>query len=234
VLFAPLMLTMALYAPGGRRKIWYSGVFLVSCAALLMTYSRGGWLSLVVALGVMLLCLGPRWVPLCIAALVLLAPFLPANILNRLLTIFNTGDSSIYTRAYIYSAMAGLIALYPVFGVGLGPAAVRHGIAVTGVYRATATFGHGHNTFLQIWAEMGIFGLIAFIGSAAVAVRGGLQLRRAEDPILRAAGVGSACGLCASLFFGITDYAWSYPRVMVLFWFVFALGHACRRLQKAG
>ncbi|MGI6029193.1 MAG: O-antigen ligase family protein [Candidatus Heteroscillospira sp.] len=237
VLFAPLMLTMALYAPKGRTRLWYLLVFGLSCLALLMTYSRGGWLSLAVGMAVLVLVLGPRWVPLCMVACVCAVPFLPDSILNRLLTIFNSGDSSIYTRAYIYSAMGRLISNHPLFGVGLGAAAVRHAVYAENVYEAKALFIHGHNIYLQIWGEMGVFALIAFLGTMAFAVRGGLQLRSEEDGIVRAVGVGVACGLCASLFFGITDYAWSYPRVMVLFWFVFALIPAARRvrnIQEAG
>ena len=183
-------------------------------------------------LGVLLLALGPRWVPLCMVLCVCALPFLPSSILNRLLTIFNGADSSIYTRAYIYSAMGRLIARHPLFGVGLGAAAVKHAVYAEGVYEAKAIFVHGHNIYLQIWGEMGVFALMAFLGSMAFAIRGGLQLRRRPEGVLRAVGVGMACGLCASLFFGITDYAWSYPRVMVLFWFAFALIPAALRLKN--
>ncbi|MGE4353199.1 MAG: O-antigen ligase family protein [Oscillospiraceae bacterium] len=232
VLFTPMMLTMALYTPGGGKKLWYLTVFGLCCMALLMTYSRGGWLSLAFGLGILLLALGPRWVPFCMVICVLALPFLPDNILNRLLTIFNTADSSIYTREYIYSAMGRLIALYPIFGAGLGATALKHAINATGVYEAKALFIHGHNIYLQIWGEMGVFALIAFLGSMAFAVRGGLQLRRESDPIIRAVAVGASCGLCGSLFFGITDYAWSYPRVMVIFWFVFALIPAAMHIKN--
>lgn len=237
VLFAPIMLAMALYAPGSWSKLWYLLVFAVSCMALLMTYARGGWLSLAVGLGIFMLTVGPRWVPLCILICVVALPFLPDSILNRLLTIFNSADSSIYTRVYIYSAMGRLVGMYPLFGVGLGASALKHAIEATGVYEAKALFVHAHNIYLQIWGEMGIFALIAFIGSMAFALRTGLGQRKNEDGVIRAVSVGASCALCASLFFGITDYAWSYPRVMVMFWFVFALIPAANRLknnQEAG
>ena len=232
VLFAPLMLCMALYAPGGIRKLWYLGVFGLCSLALIMTYSRGGWLSLAFGLGIMLMSLGPRWVPLCVVLCICCIPFLPDSILNRLLTMFNSGDSSIYTRGYIYTAMGRLIGLYPIFGVGLGAAAVKHAIEANAVYEAEALFVHGHNIYLQIWGEMGVFGLIAFLGSMVFAVRTGLGMAKNADPILRGIAVGAACSVCGSLFFGITDYAWSYPRVMVMFWFVFALIPACVRLRN--
>lgn len=233
VLFIPLMFMMALYARGGAKKLWYLAVFGVSCVALLMTYARGGWLSLVVGLGVLLLTVGPRWVPLCMLAVVAAIPLLPDSILNRLLSIFNSNDSSIYTRAYIYSAMGRLVTRYPIFGVGLGAAALKHAVEATGVYEAEALFIHAHNIYLQIWGEMGIFALFAFLLSMAFAIRSGLKLKTAENPTVRAVAVGAACGLCASLFFGITDYAWSYPRVMVIFWFVFALIPAAVRANNS-
>ncbi len=232
VLFAPLMLAMALFEKGGAKKLWYALVFLVSCAALLMTYARGGWLSMALAMGVMLLALGPRWVPLCMVAAPLAVPFLPSNILARLLTMFGGGDSSIYTRSYIYTAMRRLIENHPIFGVGLGADAVRDTVYAEGVYEAEALFIHGHNIYLQIWAEMGVFALAAFVIAMAFAVRAGLRLSRDSDPTLRAVGVGAGCALCGSLFFGITDYAWSYPRVMMLFWLLFALIPAAARLRN--
>ena len=232
VLFAPLMFCMALYAPGGLKKLWYLGVFSLCGLALIMTYSRGGWLSLAFGLGMVLLALGPRWVPLCVVVGICCIPFLPDSILNRLLTMFNSGDSSIYTRGYIYTAMGRLIKLYPLFGVGLGATALKHAIEANCVYEAEAMFVHGHNIYLQIWGEMGIFGIAAFVGAMAFAIRSGLQMVKIDDPILKGVGVGTACSLCGSLFFGITDYAWSYPRVMVMFWFVFAFIPACVRLKN--
>ena len=232
VLFLPIMLTMALFEKGGLKKLWYLAVFAAGAAALLMTYARGGWLSIAASLGVMLLALGPRWTPLCVTGAAAAVPFLPDNILNRILSMFAGGDSSIYTRTYIYTAMRRLIENHPLFGVGLGADAVRNAVYAEHVYDAEALFTHGHNIYLQIWAEMGVFALIAFVCAMAFAVRAGLQLRSDSDATLRAVGVGAACALCGSMVFGLTDYAWSYPRVMVLFWFVFALIPAAVRLKN--
>lgn len=232
VLFAPLMLTMALYSRRGIGTLWYFGVFCLSSLALIMTYSRGGWLSLAVSLAVLVLIYAPRHVPLAILACVCAVPLLPDSILNRLLTIFSGGDSSIYTRVYIYSAMRGIIEQFPIFGAGLGAATLKHMVVSTGVYEATAVFSHGHNIFLQIWGEMGLVGFVTFLGTCAYAIRAGIQTKNCGNPVITAVAVGTASALCGSLFFGITDYAWSYPRVMVMFWFALALIPAAVSLKN--
>lgn len=225
VFFAPLMLCMALYSKRTLERLAYLAVFLLCGLALLMTYSRGGWLSLAFAIFVMMLFLCPRWVPLvalvCIAAI----PFLPDNILHRLLTIFNFSDSSTYTRGYIYSAMLKIIGRHPLFGVGIGADSLRYSIKCAEVYKAEALFIHGHNIYLQIWAESGIFALIAFLGSMFGTMRGGRRALKSASPSgpIRGIIVGCISGLSGALLFGITDYAWSYPRVMILFWFLFSL-----------
>ena len=225
VFFAPLMLCMAIFGERPLERLAFLGVFALCCVALLMTFSRGGWLALAFAIFVLMLLLCPRWVPLVILVGLLALPLLPDSILLRLLSVFNFSDSSTYTRGYIYSAMLKIIGQNPIFGVGLGAESLRYSIKCAEVYLAEALFIHGHNIYLQIWAESGIFALISFLGSMFFAMRGGRRafVRSEGRTPLRGIIVGCISGLSGSLIFGITDYAWSYPRVMVMFWFLFAL-----------
>ncbi|MBR4057714.1 MAG: O-antigen ligase family protein [Oscillospiraceae bacterium] len=238
VFFAPLMLCLAIFSKKTLERLAFLAVFLLCALALVMTYSRGGWLALAFSVFVLMLFLCPRWVPfvalLCVAAL----PLLPANILNRLLSIFNFSDSSTYTRGYIYSAMGNLILRHPIFGVGIGADTLRQSVQQSGVYVAKSPFVHGHNLYLQLWAESGIFALVAFFGSLFVTMRKGRRALKTQSasPFLRGVVVGCISGLSGALLFGITDYAWSYPRIMVLFWFLFALLLAAIRIieKEAG
>ncbi len=235
VLFGPLMLGMAIYAKGWPERLAFLLVFLLCGLALVMTYSRGGWLAMVFAVFVLMLFVCPRWVPLIILVGLLALPLLPSNILDRLLTVFNFSDSSTYTRSYTYSGMLHLIGRYPIFGVGLGADSVRYSIYCMHAYTAKALFVHGHNIYLQIWAESGVFALLAFLGSMFGALRAGRRawLKASNQPRLRGVVLGCISGLSGSLLFGLTDFAWSYPRVMVMFWFVFALLLAGTRLINA-
>ena len=233
VFFAPLMLAMTFYSPGTLLKICFGAVFALCCAALMMTYARGGYLALLFALFVLMLILCPKRVPFLIVLGFIAVPFLPASILNRLLSIFSASDSSTYTRGYIYSAMLGIIGKNPIYGVGLGPDALRYAIELSGVYKAQAVFIHAHNIYFQIWAEMGIFGLISFICAMFFTMRSGVRsIKKCTSPLLKGIIAGCVSGLAGSLIFGMTDYAWSYPRVMVMFWFVFAILAAAVKLSR--
>lgn len=225
VYFSPLMLCMFFFAPKVWQRLIYLLVFLLCSAALIMTYSRGGWLAYAFSMFILMCLLCPRWIPLVIAAAVFCLPFLPDTILNRLLTIFNMSDSSTYTRTYIYAAMLRIIGHSPIFGVGLGTDTVKHSIEIAGAYTAEAVFIHGHNIYFQIWAESGILGLASFLLSVFFPMREGARRikKNGTSPLLKGIIAGCVSGLAGSLFFGITDYPWSYPRVMVLFWLLFAL-----------
>ena len=53
----------------------------------------------------------------------------------------------------------------------------------------------------------------------------------------RLAALVGAAALCGAMVCGLADYLWNYPRVMCIFWFVFALTIAgikvCRRETEA-
>jgi putative inorganic carbon (HCO3(-)) transporter len=234
VLFAPIMLTMAFYSPKVWQRFGFGAVFFLCCIALMMTYARGGWLALAFAIFILMVILCPRWIPLIIALGFLAVPFLPDSIIARFLTIFSGSDSSIYTRGYIYSAMVRIIGQNPVFGAGLGAAVLKYAIEVAGVYKASAVFVHAHDIYMQIWGESGIFALISFLIAIYLPLRSGVRsIKKHPSSMLKGILAGCISGLSGSLFFGLTDYAWSYPRVMVMFWFVFAILCAAVKLSKS-
>ena len=109
--------------------------------------------------------------------------------------------------------------------MGLGNDVVKIRIAEAGVYKAQAVYVHAHNIYLQIADEMGIFGVIAFVGSMVSGIKSGIKAvaRKRADGEHRLIISGLVSGLAGVLLNGLVDYPWSYPRVMVIFWIVFAL-----------
>ena len=232
VYFIPLSASMIFYSPTWREKFFFLMVTGVAGLALLLTGSRGGWLSLAVSFLILALCLCPRWVPLFIVLAFLALPFLPDIITARIMSIFN-GDSSVSSRNYIYSAVARLLEDNWLLGVGLGTSALKRGIAYYDVYYATFPFVHAHNILLEIWAESGIIAAGAFICTICASFVKGLAARkRAKTPLLKAIIAGAIAGLTGSMVFGLTDYAWTFPRIMVLFWFLFAILYTAIKLTR--
>jgi len=233
VLFTPLMAAMIFGAKTWRQRLLFGAAAATSLVALVMTYSRGGWLSIAFAVFVLMLLLCPKWVPLLILVAVAALPFLPANITNRLLTIFVGGDTSISSRNYIYSAMIRLLKENWVLGVGLGTHALKRGVLYYGTYFAEFPFVHAHNILLEVWGESGIFAAISFVMTMFTAFREGYRARkRAKTPFLRLAAAGGVAGLAGSMLFGLTDCAWVFPRVMVLFWALVGILYCSIKLSK--
>ena len=233
VFFTPLMLSMGFYAPRTREKLFFFSTASLGAVALLLTYCRGSWVAFAFAVFILMAILCPRWIPLVIVIGVVIVPFLPQSILNRILTIFNSSDSSISSRSYIYSAVIKIIAKNPIFGVGLGSNTLKYAIESASVYNAHFPFIHAHNIYLEIWAESGIFALTAFCFALYHRMRKGIRrIAYGTSPLLKGIIAGCVSGLSGSLLFGITDFAWGYPRVMVLFWFLFALLCSANKLSK--
>ena len=234
VLFAPVMLAMFCYSPKLWQRLVFGLAFLLSSACLIMTYTRGAWVAWLVSIFVFILAVRPKAAPWLAALGLVCVPLLPQSVLARFLTIFS-GDSSINSRAPIYMAIVRLIKRNLVFGVGLGSTTLRRVVNTSGYYTGYAYFVHSHNQFTQIWGESGIFALVSYCFASFFPIKRGVRTGadRRNVPVTRAVAIGSAAGLLGSILFGLTDYIWSYPRIMLLYWLLFGLMLAAVKLGKA-
>lgn len=233
VLLIPIAVGLFL---GAGKKFWRV-VGLVSALfgafALIMSYSRACWGGLAFAAVVFVFMWNRKLIPVLIVVCIVAIPFLPGAILTRILTIFNSNDTSIASRIPLYEAALKMIAIRPVAGAGLGTDAVRHAITELGLYLGTNDYVHSHNTFLELWLETGLLGLLTFLASMVHAVKRGVKacsLPNTSQP-MRLLTIGCISGLCGSLLSGLVDYIWNYPRVMFIFWFVAALLLAAIKLS---
>lgn len=233
IFFLPLVLALVFCS-----KRWYNvlaalGVFCMGVGVVLMTYSRASWIGLAVSLLLFVFLWKPKLLPGLILLGIACIPLLPDTILNRIMTITNLKDTSTSSRFPLYEAALALIRQSPVTGAGLGTDAVKEYISVHNLYHARAPFVHSHNIYLQIWVEQGILGLLAFLGtmlwgykSAAAAIKGKVS-RQAKFITLAGASAIAGAMVC-----GMADYLWNYPRVMCMFWYLFAVTAAGIKVCK--
>ncbi|MBR5534650.1 MAG: O-antigen ligase family protein [Ruminiclostridium sp.] len=237
--FAQVLLLLIPVAVGLMlgSKSW-GGRFLGLCAtgagciAIIMTYSRASWLGLAFAAAVFVLLWNRKLIPLAILVVCVAIPFLPENITNRLLTIFDSSDTSTSSRFPLYYAAGEFLTIRPLLGAGLGADAVRSAINDLNLYHGFDKFVHCHNIYLQVWCETGLFGLLTFVGGIFWTVKKGVKavFRSACDNSVRLIIIGGASALMGSMLCGMADYLWNYPRVMLVFWFVCAIVLAGIRL----
>ena len=158
---------------------------------------------------------------------VLAVPFLPTTVLNRILTITNTADSSTSSRVPLYQAALAVIRRSPITGAGLGTAATQAYIRSLNLYHGKAPFVHSHDFYLEVWIQMGILGVVGFVGSMLWNIKNAARAARHTGPSVgRTVAVAAASAMCGAMICGIADFLWNYPRVMCIFWFTFAMAIA--------
>jgi O-antigen ligase len=206
----------------------------VSVAAIGFTYSRSGWIGLAGAVVLFFAFQNWRLVPLLLLVGIVAVPFLPTSIYNRVLTIGNLQDTSTRYRFYIYEATGNLLRDHGLRGVGLGSDVMK---TVFQQYPPMPDGNypiHTHNNYLQMWGEVGLFGLLAYLalilGQLKAGVRAYVQSTDRRVKRMLSAAVSALCGI---LVISLAEYTWFYPRNMFLFWFLFGVIAVCVKLAHA-
>ena len=103
------------------------------------------------------------------------------------------------------------------------------------IYHEHAPYVHAHNFYLQVWIETGLLGLFSFLATLLTTLRAVVcQSDRCADSDARTIACAGAASLAGAMICGMGDYLWNYPRVMVMFWFVFAMTLTGLKLMKDG
>ena len=226
----PFVVAMVVTTRSDTKRIILAGVVFLCVVAFALTYSRSGYLALMAGLGVFVLMSAPRLVPIGIVLMLLAIPFIPASITERLLTLGQ--DTSSQYRFLIWQGTLRMIENFWVQGIGMGPEAfirIYRGYAHPLAWNAM----HAHNMFLNIMAHSGIGALVAFLaylfGLFRHGIRAHLHSVDREFKIYMAAGIGA---LTAFVVFGMAEYVWFYPRVMLVFWLMAGIISAMVKVKE--
>lgn len=172
-----LLLTRLLGDPVGSRGRWcWRWAALASInIALLGSYTRGAWVALVAAVTVLVLVRAPKLVLAYLPLGVLIVLLAPVPLVRRMISIGDLQDPSNYDRLCMLEAGLNMVAERPLFG--LGPEMVERRYPI---YRPPSAprfdIPHLHNSFLQLAAERGIPGLLAYLAMTAASLR--VMIRR--------------------------------------------------------
>ncbi len=202
--------------------------------AMATTYSRAGYMAFAAIFGLFVLFINWKLVPAVLVLGIVMIPFLPDSIYYRLVSIVQ-GDSSISSRSYTYNSAIKLITENWSLGIGLGTDVVQKTANSYSYYSNGYKFIHSHNTFMQIWVEMGALGLLAFLGTVSNWFKRSsawiIDKRCPRD--LRNIILAGVTAIIGELIFGLVDYVWFYPRVMLIFWAVVSVTISAVRLASS-
>lgn len=212
----------------------------VNLICLVLTFSRGGWIGLVLG-GLLLLglilhywslrfsVLWRRWaLPLLLGgstAVVMLAVLSVGSLRDRALSLFvGREDSSNNFRLNVWHAVLQMIRDRPILGIGPGNEAFNHVYPLYQEARYTAL--SAYSIILEVMVEGGIFGFLAFAWMVFMVFQQGWQhlqrLRQHQHPQgywLMAA----LAGMVGILGQGIADTVMYRPQISTLWWLMIAL-----------
>lgn len=157
-LLLPFAIVLVMVSKGVARWIY---LFCAAAMAIgvLVTFSRGGFLGLIALSGVLLWKLGRgrRFKTLLVTAVVcgLMFGVMPGGYANRITTIFNIEDDktgSAQERRALMELAARMAIRRPIVGIGMG------NFHIYSIHEKEA-----HNAYLEIAAELGVIGLLAYL-----------------------------------------------------------------------
>jgi len=171
-----------------RRVCWVA--VALTCVTVVCTVSRGGFLTMCV-IGMMIFNkLKRSFLPwIIVGVLAAIVPFvLPEDVKERLATLKDPEqEESAAGRLYAWKIGMKMVADKPFFGVGFEGflSNFRRYDPIRARPTGVKSIRVAHNTYVQVWAELGTFALISFFGMLISSL---LSLRRTRKRTLARGG----------------------------------------------
>ena len=200
-IFFLICLSRLLFDDGTYDKVFWTAWFVCFSVGLLFCFSRGVWLSVVVAVGFMLMQLGRgvthKKIMFIGAACLLLfvclnLPGVYNIIIERITSAVDISYASNRARLLRWGQAVVMFLENPILGRGYGAFAMLYeeDVALVGSYTAQYQLG-AHSEYLQVMAELGIVGLGVWIWLNVAFLHYGFRaLRTLEDGFYRAIVIG--------------------------------------------
>lgn len=231
VLFLPVS---AVFAATRKKPLW-SLLLCISlalpAAALVMTYSRSGWISIVLAAFVYVWLRNKKLIPALILVGIAAVPFLPASVMTRLSTLTSLKDSSSTHRLALWQGVLYMIRDFGFTGIGLGPKAFA---ALYPNYAQPGAELGGYHTqmlYMELIVEAGYLAFISFMWMALRQIKDIIISNRQKSGIAKLSLCACAASLIGIGFSCLVEYIWFYPRDMFAYFILFGLSFGAMRIE---
>lgn len=202
--------------------------------ALLMTYSRSCWISMLLACVVFVYYSNKKLIPafflLCVAAI----PLLPDSVMIRIASLFSE-DSSKMFRIYIWSGATGIARDYLATGIGLGPNSFAEIYPAYAHPMAEVGAPHSHMVYLELIIELGVLGFVSFMWYMLRLWKdAACSLLSSRSKLVRLVLCACLAGLVGiAVTFGV-EYVWYYPRTFFTYFILAGITTAAIRINSGG
>ncbi len=250
IIVIPLTLSLVLYSTKRLYSLIYSAFFLVQITALALTFARGGWIASIASILIFAMASikvsteNRAYILKRIGAFLVIAVLLTAGVAATKPHVFKalfipfekmqkvaSGEESefkykivtILVRLEMWKGTIDMIQSNPIFGVGLGNYWI-----VSQKYRTPNELKMdydmlkwAHNDFLQIGAETGFFGMIAFLFLLIIIFRESIKKLKTLDKSEKFIFTGFLCALAATVIHSLVSFNF-YKTVPVMYFWITA------------
>ncbi len=225
LLIFPLALSNFLYENDEyAEKAFYALVSIFTVITIVLTFSRGIWLSSIIAV-ILILLLGIKILKkniiyLGIVAVISLIPVVInwEAIVIRFLSIqniFNSAENSIEWRKSLIKSTFEIFMDNPAIGTGIN----SFSFIVSAYQKRAGYFSvNPHNYYLQLLAETGVIGLFTFIILALSILYMSFKAYKNSEKIYRGIALGLLVSIISSLVHISVDIDWSVLSIPMVFW----------------
>jgi uncharacterized protein (TIRG00374 family) len=214
-----------------RPSSWVWLALALSLITLALTQSRGGMLGTLVGLLVVAVW-RERKIAWLIGAgalgLVALAALGYGNALLEFVLRMDARNATLASRWEVWQRGVMMVRDFPYTGIGIGTYnTIAHLLYPFFIAAPDEVVPHAHNQFLQVAVDLGMPGLLAYLGLLGAF---GISIGRAiatpsptgGDELTRALSIGLAAGMLAHHVFGLTDAFMLGTKPGVVMWAFFA------------
>lgn len=228
MLIIPLSFIFFFIEKNKFQKVFFAAAFVLMVAAMLLTYSIGGWLCFFVAVFISMLFYkkvvgtedgGMSFKKLLVICVLFFSIFGSIVFINR---TKDRGTSNLISRIRYLNTVLSVINEHPVRGSGLNSFQVANRRYIYSKVEGYSMFVH--NSYLQIWSEVGIIGMLVFIFMLLKVIEVSCnvfkRLRAKEDGLVL---MGIFSSVLAFMIHNIFSFTFLKPNIAFFWWVQLAI-----------
>ena len=223
IIIFPFLSLSLFYKENRKLKILFSMIAIMLFLCLVLSFSKGaliaGFLGLLLLFSVKRKNKKSLLLPIVIFLVVLLLfVFFSPTHLKQSLSPFS---ESVRDRIYMWKTGLNMIIDRPLLGQGLNTFMANYEKFTPQEGRVYGSgISYAHNCFIQIAAEIGIFGLCAFLWMIGATIKDSVNIQRIiKDNFLSSVHLGFFCGVITFLIYSAFETTLYSFRLAILFWY---------------
>lgn len=191
-------------------------VLFVNLACLLLTFSRGAWLTLIVVMGLLGILINIRILYALTGVLIISVLSMRDILVSRASSVFSQTDTSAALRWAYWDSTIQMVEWNPWMGIGWSAYQYIYPEYDYFINNPDIVIYHAHNMYLNMLAEIGIMGGLVYIYLFVYALY--FLVKKHQKAINKGSIIAILSSVLVMMLMGITDYPLFNIQLSCIFW----------------